>query len=88
MPLYDFLCSKCGKAHPDVFRSINTRDNPEPCSCGGIAQRQVSCTSKGGVHMFRAGFYEHIAEEPIYCGTKADLRAACRNHNSGSDYAW
>lgn len=40
-----------------------------------------------GIHVFKSGHFEHIAPDPIYCGSKADLRAVCREHNCTSDYA-
>jgi hypothetical protein len=40
-----------------------------------------------GIHIFKSGYFEHIAADPIYCGSKADLRAVCRENNCTSDYA-
>jgi hypothetical protein len=39
------------------------------------------------VQIFKSGYFEHIAPEPIYCGSKAELRHQCAAHNSHSDYA-
>jgi putative FmdB family regulatory protein len=82
MPLYDFRCNKCSETTEEFCNSAVVEME---CACGGIKLRQLS-TPRGFV--FKAGYYEHIAEEPIYCKSKADLRAACRLNDSYSDYAW
>lgn len=53
----------------------------------GNVKPKESTTKDGQIQIFKSGLFEHIAQEPIYCGSKADLRAACREHNSYSDYA-
>lgn len=88
MPLYDYRCVKCGLPQ-QAFRKIEERHQGPACpDCGTDCEKEVTGITKQGAHVFKAGYYEHIAEKPIYCGTKADLRAACREHNAGSDYAW
>ena len=85
MPLYDYKCTKCEDIQADVFAKVEQRQLVCP-KCGSDSERMLP--RPGNVNVFKAGFYEHIAEEPIYCGSKADLRAACRQNQSYSDYAW
>ena len=33
MPAYDYKCEECGKV-TEQFRTIQNRNNPEPCECG------------------------------------------------------
>lgn len=48
MPLYEFICEKCGYEFEEMKR-ISQRDEPEPCpECGSPAQRQISETAVGG----------------------------------------
>jgi hypothetical protein len=44
--------------------------------------------SKGpAVHIFKAGFYEHIDSEPIYIGSRKQLQNETRSRGLTSDYA-
>ena len=85
MPLYDYRCQReeCLHIQKDVFAKSDDR-LIDCVKCGDIAERLVSAT-KGFI--FRAGYYEHVAADPIYCGSKADLRCVTRDNNCTSDYA-
>lgn len=39
------------------------------------------------IHIFKEGFYEHIAPEPIYVKSKKQLREETRSRGCISDYA-
>lgn len=44
--------------------------------------------SKGpAVHIFKAGYYEHIADEPIYIRSRKQLQQETRSRGLTSDYA-
>ena len=54
MPLYDYLCEKCGKKFED-FRSIAERQQA-PCPiCGKPAEKQISSFFTGGSAPDRGG---------------------------------
>lgn len=82
--IYDYQCQICGARQDDIYASVDER--AISCPCGGIANRIPSFNSRPQV--FKAGLFEHVAEQPLYCGSKSDLRAVCRENNCSSDYAW
>lgn len=41
MPLYEYICGKCGKRY-EKLRASGTRDTPIDCACGGIAMITIS----------------------------------------------
>ncbi len=43
MALYEYGCRKCGRAI-EAFRSLDARNDPSPCPCGGLAWRRPSVT--------------------------------------------
>lgn len=56
------------------------------------AEAEVILQSRSGqvapaVHIFQEGFYEHIADKPIYIKSKKELRRVCAEHGCTSDYA-
>lgn len=54
---------------------------------GSEVEKTQAAAHNPCIHIFKSGFYEHITDEPKYCGSKADLRALCREYNCYSDYA-
>lgn len=41
MPLYEYYCEKCGKAHEE-FRPVAGRDDPAPCpTCRAVMTRGI-----------------------------------------------
>lgn len=53
-------------------------------SCGKLANRLIEGLPT--LVNFRAGVYEHIAIDPIYCKNKRELREACKKHGKTSVY--
>lgn len=47
---------------------------------------QILKPGHGGFTTFREGWYEHIANEPIYCRTPQELREACDANAARSAY--
>ena len=56
------------------------------CDRCGIVREDFIVGDSAAIHVFRAGFYEHIDLEPIYCGSKAELRAQTEDRGLTSHY--
>jgi putative FmdB family regulatory protein len=72
MPLYKVRCSKCNKEF-EAFAMIKDRLTIK-CSCGS-GTTIVPCAT--GIHIFKADWYEHIDEEPIWIESKKQLKEEC-----------
>lgn len=84
MPSYEYHCGGCDT----FFESCNTIDDrhrqqcpkcdsPRPCELRVSAPRIVE---------FRAGWFEHIAHDPIFIETPAQLREECAKRGKYSKY--
>ena len=54
MPIYEYICSKCGDL-TEKRRTVDSRDKPTPCDCGGTQDRIPSRTS---FHLKGGGWYK------------------------------
>lgn len=76
MPLYDFQCLVCSKEFEGVS-TIEGRTEVK-CECGGATKRLIVGST---THIFKAGWWEDIAKEPIYISSKKQLREECEKHD-------
>lgn len=84
MPLFDIRCQKCENLEENVVLSA---DEAVPqCSCGGDREKVWGHAPK--THIFKEGWYEHLASEPIYITSKKQLKQECKERNLFSEYAW
>lgn len=83
MPLYDFECKTCDIAFERQCK-IAEKDKTTCPKCGGDDVKQLIVPPT--VILFHAGWYEHFTSEPIYIGSKRELKEACHKYNMGSAY--
>jgi hypothetical protein len=81
MPLHDYRCTVCNNEVHDHFKKV---DDPAPVCCD-ISMDQIF-THSASVSVFKEGFFEHLAPDPIYFHNKKDLRKYCRENNLTMDY--
>lgn len=78
MPIYDFECAPC-RLRREVYVIYEDKDTIKCQRCKELMHRLPSAPA---VHVFHGGWYEHIAADPIYCETRAELSDACKRNNS------
>jgi putative FmdB family regulatory protein len=78
MPLYDFDCTQCN-TRKEMFVNYEDRNDQSCDDCDTLLERQIPTPS---VQVFKGGWYEHIASEPIYCETRSELSDACKRNDS------
>lgn len=62
MPIYNFICKKCGKTM-DILVGINQEKNEMQCQCGSKdLEKQFSCFGVGKGH-------SHMKDLPSPCAT-------------------
>jgi len=62
--------------------------NESHCSCGNLRLKQRSdAPDAPAVHSFASGFYEHIADDPIYIKNRKQLLHETRRRGQVSLYA-
>ena len=83
MPLYDVKCSGCGKEEA-VLAKLADFDNIRCMDCDN--PMRVLITMKSHPVTFREGYFDNIANDPIYCRTPQELRDACDEHDGTSRY--
>lgn len=83
MPTYDMKCSGCGEV-TELFCKIAEMDK-QVCVCGGHFTVQLNTSY--ALHRFKAGYYEHIDLQPVYCGSKRQLKTECDKRGLTSVYA-
>lgn len=60
---------------------------PTPsCECGGATQKVWN--KPPAMYPFKAGMYEHLDKDPIYIGSKQQLKEECLKRGLRSEYAW
>lgn len=84
MPLYDFACDSCGVIEERLLKI--DYDEQKCLKCDGPMRRWFG-RNQPTYHRFREGWYEHIAEEPIYIRSKKQLKEECRQRGLTSIYA-
>lgn len=77
MPMYSFLC-ECGNEFT-AFQPMAQHANSQCPRCSRIAPQILS--KPPAVHGFRYGYFEHIAQEPVYAKSKRHLRELCAQHD-------
>lgn len=83
MPLYHYNCGSCGHRDKDVFTTYEDRHKQNCSKCGRPSEMQFPAPK---THSFRGGWFEHIAEDPVYIETPMQLRDACRANDGVSVY--
>lgn len=82
MPLYDCQCKECGAVQLDV---VHSADNPPPpCTGCGAATEHIWLTAPL-FKSFHAGYYEHLAPEPMHFDDRGKLREYCNEHDLRMD---
>lgn len=84
MPLYEYTCEGCNAVF-DAYNTIDNRreqhclecDSPTPC------ELLISAPTIVG---FQSGWFEHIADDPIYIETPQQLREECAKRGKYSKY--
>lgn len=84
MPLYDFRCPSCHEIDIDIMQPSNA-DAPI-CQVCQISMEKFHGGKPSAVHIFKEGFYEHVAEQPIYFRNKKDLKSFCKERGLTMDY--
>jgi putative FmdB family regulatory protein len=81
MPIYEYVCEKCGQ-NIEKLVAVSGGTEEIPCSCGGIAKRKISLSSfqlKGG-GWYRSDYKKQSKQE---CPAKTDSPACnCCANNS------
>ena len=82
MPLYNYQCKHC-KRRFEALRPMSEREFAICRKCGGFGEQKLSAPA---VINFRAGWYDHVGPEPVYCETAQQLQDACNEHGGVSVY--
>lgn len=84
MAVFDLRCTSCKAIQQDVVLAAN---DPIPsCPCGAACEKVWDHAPAG--HVFKAGMFEHLGIEPVYAGSKSQLKAECKERGLFSPYAW
>lgn len=76
MPIYKHSCKQCNKVYSE-YSTIADRNNSNCPECGSSdTPIQISNFNRG--HVFRPGFYEHLDTEPVYVGSKKQMKEECK----------
>jgi len=85
MPNYDYKCNLCESEWED-FRAIEDRHTSECQRCGVNGTIKISLTRSPVV--FNSQYFEHIASDPVYAGSKQQLKDHLKRHNCNMPYAF
>ena len=83
MPNYDYHCDQCDIDFED-FAHYDERDLVS--HCGELATRVFRTMQKP--RAFRAGFFPHLDKNPVYAGSKQQLKDECNRRDLFAPYAW
>jgi len=83
MPLYDYTCPFCGR-ELESFNSVKHRKDEKCPSCNMFMTITIKTSNLRPT--FPAGMWENISDEPIWIGSKHQLREECKKHNVRSRY--
>ena len=75
MPLYDFRCKKTDEVF-ERFTEYKDR-HYQKCGCGSVA---IMMPPAPLVTSFPSGYFRDIAADPIYIGSKQQMKDACKQH--------
>lgn len=77
MPTYTY---ECPKGHTFVeFRPMIDRAQTTCGICGQVAEQTIAFAP--AVHGFKLGYFEHIERDPVYVGSKKELRELCNKND-------
>ncbi|KKN22503.1 hypothetical protein LCGC14_0914360 [marine sediment metagenome] len=77
MPMYTYNCSNCGQ----VFEEAQPIIERKTCICPECEQiADLTVGRPASVIPFQLGMFEHIAHNPIYIGSKKELRENCNRY--------
>lgn len=82
MPLYEYYCEYCDK-HFELIQSIEDRHDGDCPECGKPGQLMVS---RAFPNVFKPRWHPHIARDPIFIESKAQLKKVCKEHGKTSVY--
>lgn len=85
MPNYDYSCDSCDLEWED-FKSIEDRYDSNCQKCGDPGKIKVSLYRKPVI--FNAQYFEHIAPDPVYAGSKQQLKDHLKRHDCTMPYAF
>ena len=83
MPTYDYLCTRCEKEFEGWAKIAERRDTK--CTCGGSVEIMFK-PARRAVVTFTPGWWNDIADKPVYCETPQELRDACDKNDAYSPY--
>ena len=84
MPNYDYYCLGCD-ADFEEFATIKDRHMIKH-QCGKLARLILRTPPNAAV--FRAGFFPHLDKNPVYAGSKQQLKDECNKRDKFMPYAW
>jgi len=76
MPIYPQRCLECKHEWDDTRSIAQIELNPKCPECQGLSERFIA-SGHGGSHQFPAGFWEHIDVDPVYIGSRKQLKEEC-----------
>ena len=85
MPLFDLECTVCSQRRNNVVLASGA-PTPTCGSCDGATQKVWD--KPPAMYPFKAGMYEHLDKDPVYIGSKQQLKDECRKRGLRSEYAW
>lgn len=77
MPVYDIRCTQCGAVQLDVAHASG--EPPPPCRECSSPTEHVWLTSPRA-KFFHKGWYEHVAQDPMYFDDRGKLREHCNRN--------
>lgn len=82
MPLYDFQCSECDYTFEGFSKIEELRTVLCPI-CKGSTRILITGST---FHAFPSGWWEHIAQKPLYVSSKRQLKEECDKHGVYAKY--
>lgn len=86
MPIYDMKCRACEKVQ-EVICKISDMEKQTCSNCSGEMKVIFLSDYQGASYGFKSGWYEHIAADPVYIGSKRQLRGETEKRGLTSQYA-
>ena len=84
MPLYDVKCNFCQET-TEIFSSVRDRNQHLCSTCSGPLLVEIT-NNAPVVHLFHAGFYEHVSPQGVWAETPQQLQDACNAGGTVSEY--